>query len=311
MESNHIFAPESTDTMLLSSRIPASYIFRKIRVEIIYVTIIGVLAYNVTEVFHQDIPDMPIAIPAFLGTAISVILSFKLNQSYDRWWEARKVWGSIVNDSRNLVIQLQSFVRPGNEDAIRRIAYRQMGWCFSLGQSLRGLDPMGNLEKYMSAEELAVLARHNNKPLAVLQLNAQEVSQLRHRDQLDTYSHVQVNGTLVNLTNWMGMAERIKSTIFPATYRLFLHLFIYLFVVTLSISLTDIHGYFEIPLLMVISSAFFLLERTATHLQDPFSNKPTDTAMTAIASTIEINLRQLIRDNQVPLPQQPTGFYLM
>jgi len=297
--------------MLLSSRIPVGYILRKIRVEIIYVTIIGVLAYNVTEVFDEGIPDMPIAIPAFLGTAISVILSFKLNQSYDRWWEARKIWGSIVNDSRTLVLQLQSFLRSENEDAIRRIAYRQMGWCFSLGQSLRGLDPLGNLEKYLTPDEVAAVTRHHNKPLAVLQLNAQEVSQLRHNEQLDAFSHVQLNSTLVNLTNSMGMAERIKSTVFPATYRLFLHLFIYLFVITLSISLRDIHSYFEIPLLMVISSAFFLLERTATHLQDPFSNKPTDTAMTAIASTIEINLRQLIRDNELPLTQQPKGFYLM
>jgi len=77
------------------------------------------------------------------------------------------------------------------------------------------------------------------------------------------------------------------------------------------ISLRDIEGYFEIPLLLIISSAFFLLERTATHLQDPFSNKPTDTAMTAIASTIEINLKQLINEKEVPQPQQPKEFYLM
>lgn len=297
--------------MLLSGKIPFGYILKKIRVEIFYVSIIGLLAYNVTEVFHQEIPDMPIAIPAFLGTAISIILSFKLNQSYDRWWEARKIWGSIVNDSRNLILQLQCFLRSANEPAIRKIALRQIGWCFSLGQSLRGLNPVSSLEKYLAESELSQVARHHNKPLAILQLNTQEISRLRQLDQLDTYSLVQVNNTLVSLTNSMGMAERIKSTVFPATYRLFLHLFIYLFVITLSISLTDIHSYFEIPLLMVISSAFFLLERTATHLQDPFSNKPTDTAMTAIASTIEINLRQLINDADIPLPQSPKEFYIM
>lgn len=109
----------------------------------------------------------------------------------------------------------------------------------------------------------------------------------------------------------MGMAERIKSTIFPTTYRSFLHFIIYVFIITLSISLRDIESYFEIPLLLIISSAFFLLEKSAKHLQDPFSNLPTDTAMTAIARTIEINIKQLINEKEIPNPQQPANFYLL
>jgi putative membrane protein len=132
---------------------------------------------------------------------------------------------------------------------------RHIGWCFSLGQALRGLNAMDNLAKYLTPEDLNSMARHNNKPLAILQLNSQHLAQLKTSEQLDSFQHVQLNNTMVNFTNAMGMAERIKNTVFPATYRLFLHLFIYLFVITLSISLTDIQGYFEIPLLMVISSA--------------------------------------------------------
>ena len=297
--------------MLLNKRIPISYILRKVRMELIFVTIIGVLAFGVTKVFESHLPEMPIAIPAFLGTAISVILSFKLNQSYDRWWEARKIWGSIVNDSRTLVLQLQSFLSEDSDADIRQVALRQIGWCYSLGQSLRGLDPMERMGNYLEEAEAAAVAGHRNKPLAILHLNATHLAQLRRQNRLDTFHHVQLNSTLVSLTNSMGMAERIKSTVFPATYRLFLHMFIYLFVITLSISLTDIQGYLEIPLLLIISSAFFLLERTATHLQDPFSNKPTDTAMTAIAATIEINLKQLIREKQIPQPAESKDFYLM
>lgn len=297
--------------MLLNKKIPLSYILRKVRTELIVVTIIGVLAYAVTKAFEEHLPEMPIAIPAFLGTAISVILSFKLNQSYDRWWEARKIWGSIVNDSRTLLLQLQSFLTEGSETDIRNVALRQIGWCYSLGQSLRGLNPLDNLNRYLRDDELSEVTTHRNKPLAILQLNAAHIAQLRRANQLDSFHHVQLNSTIVSLTNSMGMAERIKSTVFPATYRLFLHLFIYLFVITLSISLTDIQGYLEIPLLLIISSAFFLLERTATHLQDPFSNKPTDTAMTAIAATIETNLKQLIREKEIPQPVEPQEFYLM
>jgi putative membrane protein len=298
------------DKMLITSNIPLSYIFGKIKYEMIYITLIGVLAYTVNRLFEDTIPPMPIAIPAFLGTAISVILSFKLNQSYDRWWEARKIWGSIVNDSRNLVLQLQSFA-PLEVDAVRTIVYRQIAWCYALGRSLRGHDPLAGLQSYVSQDDLRKLSAHHNKPLALMQLNAADIAQLRRSDKLDTFSHVQLNNTIVNLTNAGGMVERIKSTVFPATYRLFLRFFIFLFVVTLSNSLSGVESYFEIPLLLIISSVFFLLEKTATHLQDPFSNKPTDTPVTSIANVIEINLKQLIGETDIPGLRTDGKFYVL
>jgi len=297
--------------MLLKKRIPISYIFNKVKFELIYVLVIGLIVYYMTTRFKYVIPDMPLGIPAFLGTAISVLLSFKLNQSYDRWWEARKIWGSIVNDSRSFVLQLQSFVGKKSKDDIRTISYRHIAWCYSLSQTLRGQDGSKGMEKFLSAEDMQHLSKHNNKHLAILQLNTLHVANLRDRDELNIFSHVQINNTLVNFSNAMGMAERIKSTVFPVTYRYFLHLTIYLFLITLSISLRDIESYFEIPLLVVISSAFLLLEKTASHLEDPFSNLPTDTAMTTISTTIEINIRQLLDERDVPKPESSDSFYIL
>jgi putative membrane protein len=295
--------------MLLKKSIPVSYIFGKIKKELPYVLVVGLVVNYLTGHFRNLIPQMPVAIPTFIGTAISVILSFKISQSYDRWWEARKIWGSIVNESRTFILQLQSFVSKDRQKEIKAVAYRQIAWCYSLGQTLRGLDAMANLDKYLSEDDMAEIKRHMNKPLAILQLNTQQITNLREEGSLELFSQVQINNTLVNFSNAMGMAERIKSTVFPQTYRLFLHYFIYIFVVTLSIALTDIDSFFEIPLLLVISSAFFLLEKSATHLQDPFNNLPTDTAMTTIATNIEINIKQLIGDPDVPEPLQPERFY--
>lgn len=89
--------------MLLNKKIPATYIFNKVKFEIVYVLIVSIAVLLLTDKYQKLIPEMPLTIPAFIGTAISILLSFKLNQSYDRWWEARKVWGSIVNDSRSLL----------------------------------------------------------------------------------------------------------------------------------------------------------------------------------------------------------------
>ena len=297
--------------MLLNGKIPVRFILNKIRFEIVYVLIIATIVYYFTQKYRQLIPDMPLSIPAFLGTAISVILSFKLNQSYDRWWEARKVWGSIVNDSRTLVLQLQSFINKGNEKIIREIAFRHIAWCYSLGQSLRGLNPTENLERLVSPNDMTAIVKHNNKPLALLQLNTLAIADLKDNGQLDIFSQIQINNTLANFSNWMGMAERIKNTVFPSTYRLFLHFFIYIFVITLCIALRDIESRFEIPLLLVISSAFFLLEKSATHLQDPFRNQPTDTPVTTIANGIEINIKQMLNEQDIPEPKKPEGFYLL
>jgi putative membrane protein len=254
-------------------------------------------------------PEMPLTIPAFIGTAISILLSFGISQSYDRWWEARKIWGSIVNDSRSLVIQLQTLTKNGDEEKIKLIALRQIAWCYSLGQSLRGLNPIENLEKFISKEELTEIEQHQNKPLALLQLHGGNIKALRDGGQLDAFSQIQLDQTLTRLCDAQGKAERIKSTVFPVTYRLFLHGTIYLFVITLAVSLR-VDGLFETPLLLAISSAFFLLEKSATHMQDPFENRPTDTPMTAIARTIEINIKQLIKDKDIPNAHQANGFYI-
>lgn len=296
--------------MLLNKRIPISYILNKVKYDLIIVLSVSLSALFVTNRYQELLPEMPLTIPAFIGTAISILLSFKLSQSYDRWWEARKVWGAIVNDSRSLVIQLQSLTSKGNDEKIKKIAFRQIAWCYSLGQSLRELNPTDNLDGFISDEDLKEIKKHNNKPLALLQLNASDIKQLKETNQLDIFSQLQLDNTLVRLCDAQGKAERIKTTVFPVTYRLFLHAIIYLFVVTLAIALR-VDGLFEIPLLVAISSAFFLLEKTATHMQDPFENRPTDTAMTAIAKTIEINIKQLLKETEVPKPHQQDKFHLL
>lgn len=272
--------------------------------------ILSLAVHLVTTYFGDFLPVMPPSIPGFIGTAISILLSFKIGQSYDRWWEARKIWGAIVNDSRSLVLQLQALVADGNQATTRRIAFRQIAWCYCLGQSLRGLPPTENLSHLLTDEDLGAISKHNNKPLALLGQHGQDLQKLRRNSQLELFAHLQLDSTLVRLCDSQGKAERIKTTVFPVTYRYFLHGIIYLFVITLSLSLKDVPFRFELPLLLSISMAFFLLEKSATHMQDPFENRPTDTAVTAIARTIEINLKQLLGESEVPQPVIPSTFYL-
>lgn len=297
--------------MLLQARIPVGYIARKVWRPALAVLVISILVEAALELYRFYVPDIPATIPAFLGTAISLILSFKLNQSYDRWWEARKIWGAIVNDSRSLVRQALSFPTGEAADVVRRIAHRQIAWCYCLGQSLRGLSWEERAVEHLSSEEANDIRPHSNKALALLQRHADDLSELSRRGSLTEYQRVAMDDTLRRLTDWMGMAERIRSTVFPETYRIFLHVFIYVFITLLSVSLAEVQGAWQITITTMISIPFFLLERTATHMQDPFANRPTDTAMTAIARTIEINILQVLGEANVPEPLAPNGFYLM
>jgi putative membrane protein len=295
--------------MLLKTRIPLSFILGSIKYDILFIAIVAGAALYLTAAFEQFLPEVPSSFAAFLGTAISILLSFKLSQSYDRWWEARKVWGSIVNDSRSFVMQLLNFVNQGNEETIKKIAYRQIAWCYALGQSLRGEDPMKNMENYLTKDDLDAIRLHNNKPLALLHFHASALRALKDANQLDIFAHVHLDSTLTRLCEAQGKSERIKNTVFPVTYQMFLHFMIYMFVIVLSFSLPGF-GSPEVVILLLISTPFFLLEKSAAHLQDPFANKPTDTAVTSIARTVEINIRQLLKESHVPEPIRPNGFYI-
>ena len=191
------------------------------------------------------------------------------------------------------------------------MAYRQIAWCYCLGQSLRGLNPVEGIEQLISEDDWTEIIKHNNKPLALLQLHGKDIKELRLANTIDVFRQVQLDNTLVRLCDSMGKAERINGTVFPSTYRHFLHFIIYLFVVTLSISLNNVRMIFELPLLLLISTAFLLIEKSAYHLQDPFRNRPSDVSVTAIARTIDINIRQLLGEQNVPQPVQPNGFYVM
>lgn len=298
--------------MLLNKNIPVLYVVHKVKYEALFVIALATTVSLLKKHYIEALPDIPLAITAIMGTAISILLSFKLNQSYDRWWEARKLWGSIVNDSRSFVMQLQSLVNTDEKETIKKMALRQIAWCYALTQSLRSYNmPQVGLQKFLNEDDFAYLNKHNNKPLALMQQHREDLSRLKQHNKLELFAQLQLDSTLVRLCDAMGGTERIKNTVFPVTYRIFLHFIIYIFVVFLSISLKDVPLHFEILILLVISVGFFLLERSATYMQDPFENKPTDTAMSTISRTIEINILQLIGEENVPQPLKPESFYSM
>ncbi|RYD71350.1 MAG: hypothetical protein EOP53_23825 [Sphingobacteriales bacterium] len=288
--------------MLLKENIPVKYIFGKIRNEIIMVTVYAVLIAIAYNTFHITRISIPIAVPTILGTVISLLLAFKSNQAYDRWWEARTLWGAIVNDSRSLTRQLLTYVDThyeGDDQKVfcERMAKRQIAWCFTLSRHLRGEDVMHGLDKWLCPEDIAHIKNYNNVPLALLELQGIDLRNAFKLGWINEYQQVEMDATLTRFSNEMGGCERIKNTIFPATYSVYIHFALILFIMLLPFGLIEFFGIIEVPVVIAIACSFFLIEKMAIHLQDPFENKPTDTPTTTISTTVERDIMQMLKQN--------------
>ncbi|PIF34067.1 putative membrane protein [Flavobacterium sp. 9] len=289
--------------MLLKKRIPMRYVLGKIKVELALVMTYTILFEIVHHYFRSVAVEIPIAIPTMVGTIISLLLAFKSNQAYDRWWEARIIWGSIVNESRTLVRQMLTFYKDPDfsveaNEFKENFTKRQIAWCYSLGQALRNKDAIKPIKEFISEEELNFVKNHQNIPNAILLLHARDLRIARKDKRLNMYQQVEIDSTLTRLCDAMGKCERIKNTIFPTTYSLYIRMTLYLFILLLPFGLISLLSWFAVPLITMIGGTFFLIERMAIHLQDPFENRPTDTPVTAISNTIEKNLMQMLNEFQ-------------
>ncbi|GAA4796283.1 bestrophin family ion channel [Olivibacter ginsenosidimutans] len=290
--------------MLLKNNIPIGYVLGKVRHDSALVAIYAVVITILHEwkIFSFDIPIG--GVPAILGTVISLLLAFRSNQAYDRWWEARIVWGSIVNDSRSFARQVITFVgnlyEAGACGALKeRLIKRQIAWNYALTKSLRKQDPYEDIKRFLSTSELEFVKAYDNVPNALLKLQGMDIHRATADGLINQFQQIEMERTLTKLTDAMGKCERIKNTVFPETYTLYIRLAIYLFITVLPFSLFGLFGYVSIPLIIAIGTLFLLIEKMAVHLQDPFENKPTDTPMSTISAKIERDLLQMWLDDKV------------
>ncbi len=244
-----------------------------------------------------------------MGTVISLLLAFKSNQAYDRWWEARNIWGAIVNDSRSFARQVNTFILDqfkDNEVPDKEIYFfkeklikRQIAWCYALNKHLRGQDNREFIEKYLNRKDIIHLKNYNNAPMAILELQGYDIQQAYQNGWINQFQQVELEKTLTRLCDAMGKCERIKNTVFPVTYSVYIHFSLIVFFMLIPFAMTEFISYLTVPAMVTIAAAFFLVEKMAVHLQDPFENKPTDTPMTAICFNIERDLKQMINDHSI------------
>jgi len=266
-----------------------------------------VIAYQVLHWTWVGSSSVPLAL---YGAAISIIVGFRNNYAYGRWWEARTLWGAIVNRSRSVARQaLTTMSAPvGTSDAERaevaamqrKLVHYQIAFVHALRQQLRGLDPIAEIRKVVSAEECERLVGDKNVSLALQRSMSAMSLEARQRGWLSDWEWQAIDGSLCALMDSQGGAERIKNTPMPKQYDFFPTLFVQIYCLMLPIGMVESLGWFTPLGSTLVGFMFLALDKIGRDLENPFENNIYDVAMTAITTTIETNLRQMLGEKELP-----------
>ena len=254
------------------------------------------------------IPDTPIAI---FGTVLAILLGFRVNNAYQRWWEARKLWGKIVNESRSCTRQLVSFIPDVSPEVQRQLVYRQVGYCYALRNHLRKLQLDDGVTPYFDSEEMKRHMKRANVPNSIMQQQSLHIAELTEAGALNHFQQLQLEDRFTTLIDCQGGCERIKNTVFPHDYRYYSTVFVNVFSFALPFVIVDTAGWQVIPWTIFLGFALGALDHLARAIEQPFEDRVNDTAMSAISRTIEIDLRQMIADAGIPEPATPKNGVLM
>ena len=268
-----------------------------------------VLAYNLLHWNWIGSKNIPLAL---YGSAIGIIVGFRNNSAYGRWWEARQLWGQIVNNSRSLARQVCATMHPARSDdpqgqlMLRRtqkqIVYHQIAFVHSLRQQLRGLSPWEVLAPLLSTAELEKLRGEKNVPLAIQQAMGGMLRDARDKGWIDALEWQAMDRNLDDLADAQGGAERIKNTPMPKQYDYYPMLFVRIYCVLLPIGMVEQLGWFTPLGSTIVGFMMLALDKIGRDLEDPFENAIYDVPLTAITTTIETNLRQLLGETELPVP---------
>lgn len=252
-----------------------------------------------------------------LGTAMSIILGFRNNSAYDRWWEARIIWGGLVNQSRIWAAQVTTFLAPADGETAEAAAlqselvHRHLAFLYALRTQLRGLSDFGDVAAFLPEAEAAALGTWRNPATQINARNAARARAALDRGWLDPFRHVAMLETVGQFYELQGKCERIKHTPLLRQYSFFTTVLVWIFILLLPIGFVRELGWWTIPMSVLIGWIFVALEQVGRYTEDPFDNFVHDVPMTALCRTIEIDLRQMLGETDLPLPIEPVRNVLM
>lgn len=308
------------------------------------------------KVINFSIPWLPISV---IGTAVAFYVGFKNNQAYDRMWEARKIWGGIVNDSRSWGMLVDSFVcnlfnkNPISEEKLKpikkRLIYRHIAWLYThrnqllaptswehisqgghlaktadLYQRRFGIglvdDQMINTEpaQFLEDGEFERIKQCKNQATQIINEQGRDLADLRTQGLIDDFRHMEMAKVLQSFYTLQGRNERIKKFPLPRQYANMSRYFVGIFIALLPFSMIpelmkigDWGLWLSIPITALIGWVYVMMEIVGDYSENPFQGMANDIPMLSLCRTIEIDLREMLGEKELPAPTESRNGVLM
>lgn len=285
----------------------------KVYPQILLIAILSTLITIVQHWYPDSFPYYGMAPFTLLGIALSLFLGFRNNASYQRWWEARGLWGQLVYDSRSFARQVLSFVDDDTEagrDAQRSMIHLTIAFSHAVRHRLRGTSPWQDVDPFVAATYHDSMRQSRNLPNYLMRLLGKQLGDVR-RQQLSSELMLQnMDERLTSMTIVLAACERIHYTPLPFAYMLLVHRTTYLYCITLPFGLVASLGWATPLICAVIAYTFFGLDALSEELEEPFGFASNQLPLMALSRTIEINLLEAMGETDLPPEIAPINSYL-
>ena len=283
---------------------------------------------------------------ALVGTAAAFVVGFKNTQTYNRLWEARQIWGSIINSSRAWGIMVKDMVSSDKND-IQVLFYRHIAWLTALRYQMREprvWENMGlksnvefskfytvpeketpledELRKFLTNEELSYILSKKNRATQIISLQSAHLKELKTSGKISELDFIELERMLTTLYDHQGKSERIKNFPYPRQFATINQMFIRLFVGILPFGILQEFGkltndlgrefiWVTVPCSLIVGWVFHVMERIGESTENPFEGGPNDVPISNISRTIEIDLRDMLNETDLPKPITAVNNILM
>ena len=230
-----------------------------------------------------------ITLYSLIGFVISLLLVFRTNTAYDRWWEGRKKWGALVNDCRNLAIKLETSVRSEQQrDTLRRMVGN---FPMAMKEHLRNRTNLDLLE--LTEEERLLLKTKDHVPVAISQLITLSAKQAKKSGEITEEEYITIDHNINALLDSLGACERIKNTPIPFSYSLFIKKFIFIYVTTIPLAFITVFGYYSALISLFVFYVLVSMEVLAEEIEDPFGEDDNDLPTDDLSEKIRSNVNEI------------------
>lgn len=271
------------------------YVIRLLFPLLLFVAVLTtVMVFLVIDVFNIHY-EGTIAFHSILGVILGLFLVLRTNTAYDRWWEGRKLWGQLVNDSRQLAIKMNAFL-PAEAQEDREYFRRMIpNVAFGIKEHLRDSILIGEMDT-ISEDIRQKIISSKHRPNTINKLIWERVMKCRHEGKITPEQLYLLDKEIKGFTDIVGACERIKTTPIPYSYSMFIKKFLFVYAITLPISFMWSFHYWTVA---IVTLAFYFLvsiELIAEEIEDPFGSDINDLPLNEIALKIKKNISEILHD---------------